>query len=276
MARPPLPVARLIALVAVLVGAWVVLHARREPHWRQLRSGLEFTTFRGEPYCRHGSSQIAVLRLDPARVRLRVLHYTRADADQPLTIVQWQRATGALAVFNAGQFYPDYSYMGLLVSDGRPVFTRPHPMFHAALVAAPGPGHPRARVLDLEREPLDPDSLRWPDVAQSYMLFDRRGARVRESGLVANRTAVAEDAGGHVLVFTSEGGYTLFEFARLLRQSPFALTHAMGMDGGDEAEMLVTTPEFRYASFGRVADSGDVPAAGALTPLPAVVAVSAP
>lgn len=276
MPRPSIPVARLSALIAVIAGAWVLTHASRTPHWRALRDGLEFTTIRGEPYCRHGSAEIAVLRLDPARVRLHVLHYTRSASPLPMSIVQWQRSTGALAVFNAGQFYPDYSYMGLLASDGEVVSPRLHPTFRAALVAAPGPGHPRARVLDLEREPLDPDSLAWPDVAQSFMLFDDRGARVRRSGLVAHRTVVAEDVHGHVLVFTSEGGYTLFDFARLLQDSPFALTHAMGMDGGDEAELLVNTPGFRYASFGHFQDSADAPAGDAQTPLPAVVAVSAP
>jgi uncharacterized protein YigE (DUF2233 family) len=47
-----------------------------------------------------------------------VRHYSRLEERKPLTIVEWQEKVGALAVFNAGQYYPDYSYMGLLVSDG--------------------------------------------------------------------------------------------------------------------------------------------------------------
>jgi phosphodiester glycosidase len=278
MPRRSVPVARLSAFVAVVAAVWVVARASHIPRWRAVAHGLEFTMLRGEPFCRHGSAAIAVLRVDPARVRVRVLHFSPHPADEPPTIVEWQRQTGALAVFNAGQFYPDWSYMGLLVTGGAAVSSTPHPGFRAALVAAPGPGHPNARVLDLDAEPLPRDSLPWSEVAQSFMLFDRRGTvRVRHSDLVANRTAVAEDRAGHLLVFTSEGGYTLFDFARLLRDSPLSLTHAMAMDGGYEAEMLVKSPAVRYASFGRwERDDQGVDTPGALTPLPTVVALSAP
>lgn len=277
MPRRVIPIARLSALVAVLVAVWVVARATRTPHWRAVAHGLEFTTLRGEPYCRHGSAAIAVLRVDPARVRVRVLHYSRTPAPTPPTIVEWQRATGALAVFNAGQYYPDWTYMGMLVSGGVPVSSTPHPGFHAALVAAPGPP-PRARIVDMERELLRPDSSGWTDVAQSFMLFDRGGVvRVRRSDLVANRTVVAEDREGRLLVFTSEGGYTLFDFARVLRAAPLALTHAMAMDGGDEAEMVVKSGGLRYASFGPwTRDGQSAGVAGAQTPLPAVVALGEP
>ncbi len=272
------PVARLAAIVAVAVGAFLVAHQARGPRWRTVRPGVEFATLSGGPICRHGSPEIALLRLDPARVRLRVLHYTRLLDRRPLNIVQWQVVSHALAVFNAGQFYSDYSYMGLLVSEGKVVSRKLHPKFRAALVASPVDGDYGARVLDLDREPLDPDSLGWREVAQSFMLFDRSGVvRVRRSDQAANRTVIGQDRSGRLLVITSEGGYTLRDFALLLRSLPLALTHAMSMDGGYEAELCVNAGRFRYASFGHWdgrRQNADAP--GAQVPLPAVVAVSAP
>lgn len=267
-------------LAPVVLGAVLIAAGRGGggPRWRALGPGLEFATLRGEPYCRRGSSDIAVLRLDPARARLRVLHYTLQPDRTPLSIVEWQRRTGALAVFNAGQYYPDLSYMGLLVCDGEAVSARLHPRFKAALVAGPADGRRAARVLDLNREHLDPAAPGWRHVAQSFMLFDGRGRpRVRKTDLVANRTVVAEDRRGRLLVITSEGGYTLWDLARLLQRAPLALTHAMSMDGGWEAELCVSAGRFRYASFGRWRGDGDVPdAPGAKVPLPAVIAVMAP
>jgi hypothetical protein len=271
------PVARISAVAAVAVGAYLVIHNQSGPHWRPLQPGVEFTTLRGEPWCRRGSAAIGVLRLDPAVARLRVLHYTLTSEPRPPDIVEWQRRTGALAVFNAGQFYPDWSYMGLLVCSGRIVSREAHPAFKAALVAAPEKGAPAIRVLDLSARALDPRSPGWGEVAQSFMLIDEKGGiRVRKSDHVANRTVVAEDRRGRVLVLTSEGGYTLWEFADLLRHSPIAVSHAMAMDGGYEAEMCVRSPAFRWASFGRWDDdhAGD-DAAGARTPLPAVIAIEA-
>jgi hypothetical protein len=178
-------------------------------------------------------------------------------------------------VFNAGQYYPDLAYMGLLVSGGRTVSRRPHPTFRAALVAEPVGGGPGARVVDLERVPLDPARPGWREVAQSFMLLDSMGVvRVRRTDRVANRTAVAEDRDGRLLVVVSEGGYTLFDFARMLRALPLGVTLAMSMDGGNESQLVVRHGRFRYASFGRWNRDGDeADAATAATPLPAVVEV---
>jgi hypothetical protein len=272
-----LPVGRLAVLAATLVAAWALVRGGSTIRWRPLQPGLEFSTFRGDPFCRRGSSEIGVLRIDPTRVRLRVRHYTLEKTDDPPTILEWQKRLGSLAVFNAGQYYPDFRYMGILVSGGHVVSHRPHPDFQAALVADLRHGHPRAQVVDLARTPIDPGRTEWSEVAQSFMLFDEGGdVRVRKSDRAANRTAVGEDDHGRILVFTSEGAYTLHDFATLLRRTKLGVTHAMSMDGGLEAEMCVTAGGLRWASFGRW-DPGEPPEApGALVPLPAVIEVCAP
>jgi hypothetical protein len=278
MTRPPgvvstrIPVGRIALLLSLAVALWAMARGSSVPHWRPLGPGLEFATLRGDPYCRSGSAEIALLRIDPQRVLLRVYHCSRQPEQAPLDALEWQRRLRAVAVFNAGQYYPDFSYMGLLVSGGDVVSNRAHPEFHAALVAAPVSGPPRARVLDLDQTPLGRPPLPWREVAQSFMLFDRGGKlRVRKSEQVANRTAVAEDSRGRIVVATTEGGYTLWEFGRLLSRAPLSLSHAMSMDGGREAELCVRTTAFRYASFARweAAERGE----GGV-PLPAVIAVS--
>jgi uncharacterized protein YigE (DUF2233 family) len=287
MAVGRVPVGRLSALAALAAGAFVLFTTSGGPRFRELRPGLEFATLRGDPYCRRGSSDIAVLRIDPRRLRIGVHHYTKKSGRSPLGLVEWQRETGALAVFNAGQYYPDYSYMGLLVSDGKAVSPRLHPQYQAALVATPvgrraradgarTQGERMARVLDLKVDKLDPEAPAWRDVAQSFMLFDRGGEiRTRKSTQVANRTAVAEDGNGRIVVIATEGAYTLYEFASLVMEWPLQLTHAMSMDGGLEAELCVSAGGFRYATFGHWPDDGSTPdAPGAQVPLPAVVTVS--
>jgi hypothetical protein len=272
--RGHIPVARISALAAVAVGTFLVLRTEGGPHWRTLGPGVEFAMLRGEPFCRHGSADIAALRLDPARARLKVLNYSLTDAARPPDILEWQQRTGAIAVFNAGQFYPDWSYMGLLICSGHVVSPDVHPAFKAALVAAPESGAPAIRVLDLDRQTLDPRRPGWREVAQSFMLFDRSGTvRVRRTDHVSNRTVVLEDKRGRVVVLTTEGGYTLADLAEWVQRSPLQAVQAMAMDGGYEAELCVRTSGFRYASFGRWDGSADPPAPGARTPLPSVVTV---
>src|SRR6266496_4326988 len=113
MALRHVPVTRIAALAGLVVAA--VLIGRKTPglHWRSLRPGAECAGFSGDPFCKRGAAEIAALRLVPARVRLRIRHYSQLPARRPLNILEWEGQTGALAAFNAGQFYEDYSYMGL-------------------------------------------------------------------------------------------------------------------------------------------------------------------
>lgn len=274
-----LPIGRLTLLAAIAVGVAVLLrHENEAPRFRVLQPGVEFAVVRGDPYCRMGPSEIAVLRLDPRRVRLRMAHYTQLPDRAPLDVLDWERRIGALAVFNAGQYYPDYSYMGLFVSEGHPISPRAHGLFKAALVADPAGGGRDARVLDLERQPLPAGPLPWREIAQSFMLFDDDGhIRVRQSHQTTYRTIVGEDQQGRLVVIATEGGYTLYELAGLLRTMPLGLKRAMSMDGGEEAVLSVNVGSFRYTNFGHRLPNGEVPNPLRPTvPLPAVVAVLAP
>ncbi len=252
--------------VAAAYALWRNAHA---PHWRELAPGVEFATIVGEPWCRLGSTAVAVLRVDPARVRLKARHYTRQRPVRLQSVIEWQASTRALAVFNAGQYYPDFRYMGVLVCDGDTVSARPHASFQAAFVARRGAG----TVLDLARQPLR-ESRGWTDVAQSFMLFDHAGGvRVQRSSHIANRTAVGVDSRGWLVICVSEGAYTLADFAEMLQRSRLHLTHAMSMDGGLESELVVSTRRFRYASFGAWPTDRTPSAPGAQVPLPAVITV---
>lgn len=270
----------LVMLLAAIVAGIVLTRGAAGVEWEALRPGLEFTVVRGEPYCRRGSADIGVLRIDTERFRLAVHHYSEHADERPLGIVEWQRRTRGVAVFNAGQYYPDMSYMGLLISNGSVVSGTPHPEFKAALVAEPtqsqrrrGTHARRARVLDLETDELRSQEPPWEEVAQSFMLFDRHGTvRVRKSDRVANRTVVGEDAQGRLLVITTEGGYTLWELAQLLQAGHLDLKHAMCMDGGAEAKLVIKMERFAWASFGPW-DGRDDGGVRADVPLPAVVAV---
>lgn len=262
----------------VVVGAFVLWRETRALHWREIAPGLEFATLRGEPYCRRGSAAIAVLRLDPERVRLRVRHYSQQGAQRPLDVVEWQQRTHALAVFNAGQFYPDYRYMGLLASGGRWLSRRAHPGYRALLVADRKDGGGGAEIMDLDDPDASAGHLAWNEVAQSFMLFDSSATlRVRRSERIANRTVVAEDRHHRILVLVSEGAYTLADYAWVLMHSTLQLTHAMSMDGGREAALVIAQGNFRYATFGPWLENEAHPEAGtARTPLPAVITVELP
>lgn len=263
------------------VGAFVLWRGTAAPRWRVVAPGLDFAIYRGEPYCRRGSAALAVLRLDPERVHVRVRHFRQSEparGAEPPDVVQWQRKTGALAVFNAGQFYPDWGYMGLLRSGGRWLSRRAHVGYHAVLVADRAKDGKGAHVIDLASISSAPESLAWNEVAQSFMLFDSTGTlRVNRSERIANRTIVGEDDRGRLVVLVTEGGYTLADLAFVIQKSDLRLRHAMSMDGGRESELVVAHRGFRYASFGQWTSKDEHPAApAARVPLPAVITLELP
>lgn len=269
-------------ILSLSVLGWIFLvgvtHGGKiHPPAQELLPGLEWTCWDGSAACRSGDPGIGVLAADPNRFRFQVFHYASQGESQPLTLWEWLDRLRPLALFNAGQYYPDYSYMGLLIHEGRPIRGRLHPLFRALLVAEPvDEMAPRARIIDLANDAFDPEQPAYLEAAQSFMLLDRAGSlRVQRSLNVANRTVVAEGRDGRLWIFVTRGGYTLWELGELLRSGPFPIAQAMSMDGGEEAQLLVRVGGFLYDSMGPWDASGGTgqPGPRARTPLPTVVGI---
>lgn len=269
-------------ILSLSVLAWISLvevnHGGEiRPQVQELLPGLEWIRWDGGTACRSGDPGIGVLAADPNLFRFQVLHYASQGESQPLTLWEWLDRSRPLALFNAGQYYPDYSYMGLLIHQGRPIKGRLHPLFQALFVAEPVDDMPpRARIIDLANDVFDPKKPAFLEAAQSFMLLDRAGSlRVQKTLNVANRTVVAEGRDGKLWVFVTRGGYTLWELGELLRSGPFPIAQAMSMDGGDEAQLLVRVGGFLYDSMGSwgATEGTGQPGPRARTPLPTVVGI---
>ncbi len=241
----------LMALVPASAGAG------DQPAWHQILPGLEFALIRAEASSRSGSANLAALRVDPARHRFRVLAAPPGESGH--TAAEWLEKSGALAVFNAGQYAADRTYLGLLVVDGQ---ARGHlaSKLEALFLAEPDdPALPPARVLDLRYTAFDLRTNPYRQAAQSHMLLDRFGQiRVRRSPVVAHRTAVAEDTSGRILVLVSEGGHTLWELANFLKGSGLGLREVMSMDGAGESQLVVRAGGFSYRQFGAPTGSPEI------------------
>ncbi len=239
----------IIVLGWFLVPAAVLASPPRPPGWRRVAPGLEFARWDAAATVRTGSGKVALLRVDPRRYAFRVLAAPRGRSG--FTAEQWRHQSGALAVFNAGQYTVDGAYLGLLIQDGR---ARGHLIrrLEALFLAEPDePSLPPARVLDLRYTAFDLKTNPYRQAAQSLMLLDRFGhIRVRRSPRVAHRTLVAEDTRGRILVLVTEGGHTLWELARFLARSPLHLREVMCMDGGPESQLDIRVGEFAYQQFG--------------------------
>ncbi len=220
------------------------------PQWRNLGGrGLNFTRV---DVFREGENEVvatvAVVKIDPASNHFRVFHHA------PQSIVGWQQELKAPIVFNASYYGPDHQPVGLIVADGQNIGPERNRQMRGMFVAEPkgvSPDLPRATILDLLATPINPKNLPWTQGVQSFpLLLDYKGnIRVRDSDKKANRTVIATDRVGNILVFNTASRYfTLKEMAQFLKASRFDIDSALNLDGGTEAQLLIKTKDFEYLS----------------------------
>jgi len=273
--------ARTIILALVMVLALSGAGGAQPPHepiaWRSLKPGMDFALVEATRYVHLGSSRVGVARLDPDRVRFRVFHFRDLAEGRPLTVEQWQKRTGALITVNPGQFDKRGTHLGLLIRDGTNIGTGLLSVWKGIFAAEPrNPSLPKAVLIDLAHAPFDPATNLYTQAVQSFMLLDRKGRkRVRRSDWKANRTILAMDQAGRVLLICTEGAFTLWEFADWLKESELGVVQAMSLDGGYKAEMAVAADDFEYVTYGQweTNDYGNLSLPGFKATLPAEVGV---
>jgi uncharacterized protein YigE (DUF2233 family) len=191
---------------------------------------------------------LAVVRVDPAYNAFRVFHHA------PQSITSWQKEVGAPVVFNASYYSKDGRPCGLILSNGNIVGPLRNPQMRGMFVAEPkgmSPDLPRATILDLIAAPVNPRNLPWTQGVQSFpLLLDTKGhIRVRSSEKTAQRTVIATDRHGNILVINTAYGYfTLYDLARFLKSSSLEIDTALNLDGGTEAQLHIKTKEVEYFS----------------------------
>lgn len=208
--------------------------------WVDLTDGIRVSVWKAQDQCPI-VPRMLVVDLDPEHTRFTIHHYAQEGLPEPPRIDEWQRRTGHHVVFNAGLFRENYSYLGLLYKDGRPLGGRPHPSWRGLFIAEPSSsGLKNARILDLDSEAFDEDRPSYQEAAQALMLLDRAGrVRVRATGKYAYQTVVAETMAGHILLLKSLGAVRLYDIAQCLKAVLPDVRLAMAMDGGSSSDIRV-------------------------------------
>lgn len=210
--------------------------------WSRLADGMAVAVWEPAGDCGGQVPPLVLVKVDPKRFRFETHHYRDEGLNAPPTIQEWQQRTQATLLFNAGLFDKDYSYLGLLIKDGRSLGSGPHPEWKGLFVAEPAAqGHRLARIVDLAKEPFSAHESVYREAAQSLMLLDESGApRVRHSSKRARQTVVGEDQTGNILLIKTAAEVTMWELAVCLREGLPALRHAMAMDGGSSSDLLLS------------------------------------
>ena len=238
--------ARMMALVMIVLFSLLITSVAAfatDHRWTSLSDGLSITLWEPKDNCQHDVAPAVLVKVDPAQFRFATFSFRSEGLTQPPTIIEWRERTGAAVVFNAGQFLADYSYMGLLLKDGRSIGGKRHPNWHGLFVAEPVmQGLKRAGILDLAMDAFSEDRPVYLEAAQSLMLLDRQGKpRVRRSGKQAQQTVVAELRDGSILLVKTTAESALWELAECLKVGVPDVSQALAFDGGSSSDILIAT-----------------------------------
>jgi len=203
-----------------------------------------------------GRERLQLARLDPERVRVRVVY----EPHHPRRVSEWvQVLSSAVLVANAGYFTPDMQATGLIISDGVPA-GRSYDDY-AGMLAVDGAGHVTLRWL--RTWPYRPDE-RLIQAVQSFPVLVKPAGGMgfpagADEGQLARRTVVAQDRAGRLIFVASpHPRFSLHELAVWLTQSDLDLDIALNLDGGASTGLWI-------AGQDSLIDS--------LAPLPAVIAI---
>lgn len=237
---------RWLLIILLFIFSTVPCQARQGLEWQTLQPGLYLAQINAYTPSGSGSPELLFLRINPEDYRFQILY----DPPQRLSADSWLQQSGALAVFNIGQYDHNSNYLGLLIKDGVTRSTIIGNQQGLFLAENKDNRQPRARVLDLRYSAFDAMRNPYQQVAQSLMLLDRYGQiRVRRSLKLAHRSLLGQDEHGNIIVIFSKGRHTLWELADWLKQFSW-LREVMCMDGGPEAQLALNVGGYSYSWTG--------------------------
>ncbi|MBW8733634.1 MAG: phosphodiester glycosidase family protein [Asticcacaulis sp.] len=205
--------------------------------WKTVAPGYEVTEV---PVVLDGAEvdRLILARVDPVHYR-----FTVHNAPEGKDINQWRKALPKAALIVNGSYFdkkglPDTPF----VSDGQAMGPQTYDARAGAFVATDG----TAAVVDLAHRPWQEALKGATNAMVSYPMLVGQTRVTVASNWLANRTFVAEDSNGRILVGSTKAGFfSLGRLAAFLKAAPLDVRMALNLDGGPIACRMERVGTFR-------------------------------
>lgn len=223
----------IICLILLLGGGYFYhshsLSAKAEPTWRKVAPGIELRSFAGAGS--YGATKILAVRVDPAKVRIRVVKIKPKGETLGARAEEVCPAKGAAI---NGSFFAEEPFMqpmGLLICDGKKIQRRfPVGEWGTFLVMAK-----QADIIKSANKL--PAGVKQAVEGKPRLVIDGKIPGFKPQS-AARRSAVGLDAKGRVVLAATDGLLTLAQWAGVLKNN-LKCIKALNLDGGPSTQMCV-------------------------------------
>lgn len=187
-----------------------------------------------------GLGRLYLERIDPAKWSFKV----KTDASGSHDLRGWMAETGAALVVNGSYYAPNKQPVTPLLSDGKLTAPRRYVTRNGAFVAS----SKFAAVVNLRGSSWQKAFAGRSNALVSFPLLIVNGtaAKVSDSTKLANRSFIAQDKAGKIIIgTTSLAPVSLQEFATLLANLKLDLVTALNRDGGPLACQSLKIASFK-------------------------------
>ena len=197
--------------------------------WQTVADGFETSEL---PVVANGTEvdRVLLARVDPMRFRFVARN---APAGNRL-LDDWMADAGTVLVINGSHYAEDGRPDTPFISDGAPLGPADYDGTHGAFVASGA----FTGIRDLAHDPWQNALAGARDAMVPYpLLLDADGvSRASQSRWLANRSFVAQDADGRIVLgTTTDAFFSLDRLAAFLRAAPLGLRLLLNLDGGPVA-----------------------------------------
>jgi uncharacterized protein YigE (DUF2233 family) len=242
--------------------------------WEHLDPGLDLGSFRSR-LAAAGDRLVRVLRIDPARYRLRLLNASSEPGGRPRTAREWAERHHLAAAINASMYQADMrSSVSLMLTKGH--VNNPRLSKDKAVLAFDPleDGLPAAQIIDRECQDFAALRERYGTLVQSIRMVSCDGRNVWEPRQGAWSTAaIGVDRSGRILFIHARSPHTTHDLIEVLLELPIDLKNAMYVEGGSEAQMFVQAGGRKLEFSGAIEDPEDTSTARLLWPIPNAVGI---
>jgi len=241
----------LVSLLALALAA-----APATSPFHEVEPGLETAILDAPRPSTAGDSRIYVVRIDPARRKLRLVSVKAKSSSKLLDAEAWAKLYSFPVTINAGMFSLDdgQSPVGFAKLDDKVVVStwNPRRNFQAVLAFDPKEkGLPPVRIFDTLCEDTKAGAAKYRVALQSIRMVDCRGKNHwDEKKRKWSAALIGLDGKGQVLFIHSRSPWTPNEFVDLLLALPLDLKQAIYMEGGPEASLVLKTKAEPWTRIG--------------------------